>query len=60
MLLSGSYNKNVVKSAIERASVLDRNEVLKKVIKTESKRVIMVLRYHPKMNHFNIIESAST
>ena len=49
MLLSRNYNRNVVRSAIERASKLDRLEVLKRVIKTESKRVIMVLRYNPKL-----------
>ena len=49
MLLSRNYNKNVISAAIERASLLDRREVLKKVTKTESKRVIMVLRYHPKL-----------
>ena len=49
MLHSRSYNMNVVNSAIERANLLDRRDVLKKVTKTESKRVIMVLRYHPKL-----------
>ena len=39
----------MVRSAIERASKLDRLEVLKRVVKTESKRVIMVLRYNPKL-----------
>ena len=39
MLLSRNYNRNVVRSAIERASKLDRLEVLKRVVKTESKRI---------------------
>ena len=49
MLLSRSYNKNVVKSSLGKAKNLDRLEVFKKVTQTETKRVIMVLRDHPKL-----------
>ena len=47
MLLSRGYNKNVLTSALLKASKLNRLEVLKKVTKTQTKRVIMAIRYHP-------------
>ena len=47
MLLSRNYNKNIVKAATLKASKLNRLEVLKKVGKAQTKRVIMAIRYHP-------------
>ena len=49
MLLSRQYNKNIVNAAVDKEKTLYRNEILKKVIKPESKRVILILRYHPKL-----------
>ena len=44
MLISRSYNKNVVQAAIEKAEKLDRIETLKKVEKKETNRVILAIR----------------
>ena len=47
MFLSRNYNKNIVKAAILKASKLDRSEAIKKVIKEQTDRVILAVRYHP-------------
>ena len=49
MLLYRNYNKNVIKAAVDKALLLDRNVVLEKVKKPQTKRVILTLRYHPKL-----------
>ena len=36
MLVSRKYNKNIIKDSIERASKLERSEIIKKVVKTPS------------------------
>ena len=47
MLLSRQYNKNIVKAAIEKASKLNRLEVLKKVEKIKSDRTVFAITYNP-------------
>jgi peptide-methionine (R)-S-oxide reductase len=49
MLISRNYNKNIIKNSIEKASQLDRSEIIKKVVKTPSDRVVLALTYHPKL-----------
>ena len=49
MLLSRGYNKNIIKNAIENVSKLDRLEILKKVTKKKTDRVVLALTYHPKL-----------
>ena len=49
MLLSRSYNKNVVKNAITKVRGLDRTNALKKVIRAPNKRVVLALTYNPKL-----------
>ena len=50
MLLSRSYNKNVIASAIKRALEVKREDALKRVEKTKKKdRVTFVVTYNPKL-----------
>jgi hypothetical protein len=49
MLISRKYNKNIVKDSIERASKLERAEIINKVVKTPSDRVVLAVTYHPKL-----------
>ncbi len=49
MLLSRNYNKNIVKAAIEKATNLNRTDIIKKVDKTKTDRVVLALTYHPKL-----------
>ena len=49
MLISRDYNINIVNAAIERASKLDRNEVLKKVIKLKTDRAVFAITYNPRL-----------
>jgi hypothetical protein len=57
MLLSRQDNKNIIKNAIEEVSKLNRIEVLKKVDKPKTDRVVLAITYHPKLpNISNIIK----
>ena len=47
MLLSRNYNKNIVKAALQKASTLNRLETLKNVVRSQTNRVILGIRYHP-------------
>ena len=47
MLLTRKYPKNIINAAIEKALKLDRNEILKKVIRKPNDRPIFVTTYHP-------------
>ena len=49
MLISRQYNKNIVKEAIEKVSKLDRLEVIKKVERKSTDRVVLAVTYHPKL-----------
>ena len=49
MLISRNYNGNVVKAAIERAKTVPRLEALKKVERRKNERVILTVRFHPKL-----------
>jgi hypothetical protein len=49
MLLSRHYNKNIIKNAIEKVSKLNRTEVLQKVNKPKTDRVVLAITYHPKL-----------
>jgi hypothetical protein len=49
MLLTRNSNKNVIKAAIEKASNLNRLEIIKKVDKAKTNRVVLALTYHPKL-----------
>ncbi len=49
MLLSRSYNKNVIKNAISKARDLDRSVTLEKVIRVPNKRIVLALTYSPKL-----------
>jgi ribosomal protein L31 len=49
MLLSRGYNKNIIKNSIENVSKLDRKEVLQKVNKQKTERVVLAVTYHPKL-----------
>jgi hypothetical protein len=49
MLISRQYKKNIVKEAIEKASKLDRLEVIKKVERKSTDRVVLAVTSHPKL-----------
>jgi hypothetical protein len=49
MLLSRQYNKNIIKNAIQNVAKLDRAEILKKVNKPRTDRVVLAITYHPKL-----------
>ena len=49
MLQSRNYNKNVINAAFEKLKTLNRLEVLERVIKPKVKRVVLAIRYHPKL-----------
>jgi hypothetical protein len=49
MLLSRKYNKNVVKDALEKALQTERADALQKVTKKKTDRVILAVKYHPKL-----------
>ena len=49
MLLSRNYNRNVVRAAIVKAKEIPRLEALKKVERKANERVILTVRYHPKL-----------
>ena len=49
MLLLRKYNRNVVNGAIEKILLLDRNQTLEKVPKKKNERVIISVKYHPKL-----------
>ena len=47
MLLSRNYNKNVVNSAILKASKVQRSDAVKRVIKEKKDRTVLAVTYHP-------------
>jgi hypothetical protein len=49
MLLTRKYNKNVVKNALNKAREVERDVALQKVIKKKNARVILAVKYHPKL-----------
>jgi hypothetical protein len=49
MLLSRNYKRTIVKAAIEKASNQNRTEIIKKVDKTKTDRVVLAFTYHPKL-----------
>jgi hypothetical protein len=49
MLVSRKYNKNVVKEALKKALQIKREDALKQVLKKKNDRVILALKYHPKL-----------
>jgi hypothetical protein len=49
MLVSRSYNRNIVKNAILKVQSLDRANALAKVIRKLNKRVVLALTYSPKL-----------
>jgi hypothetical protein len=55
MLISRQYNKNIVKEAIRKASELKRTEIIKKVEKKSTNRVVFAVTYHPKLPSLSTI-----
>ncbi len=49
MLLSRDYNKNVINNAIAKVRDLDRDTILKKVLRAPNKRIVLALTYNPKL-----------
>ena len=49
MLLSRNYNKNVINSAIDRASLITREQALLKVVKAKCDRVTFAVTFNPKL-----------
>jgi hypothetical protein len=49
MLISRNYNKKIINNAIEKVKTLDRKTALLKVTKPTKKRVVLSIRYHPKL-----------
>jgi hypothetical protein len=49
MLLSRKYNKNVVRDALNKARKIKRGEALAKVTKKKNDRVILAVKYYPKL-----------
>ncbi len=49
MLLTRKYNKNIVKNALNKAREINRDEALQKVIKKKNDRVVLSVKYHPKL-----------
>jgi hypothetical protein len=49
MLISRKYNKNIVKNALDKAREINRDEALQKVIKKKNDRVVLAVKYHPKL-----------
>jgi hypothetical protein len=57
MLLSRQCNKNIVKEAIEKASKLKDTDIIKKVEKKSTNRVVLAVTYHHKLPSIsNIIQ----
>ena len=55
MLQSRNYNTNIVKAAIQKASLLDRSETLKKVVKPQNDRVVLAITYHPCLTNVSTV-----
>jgi hypothetical protein len=49
MLLSRDYNKNVINNVIAKVRDLDRDTILKKVLRAPNKRIVLALTYNPKL-----------
>jgi hypothetical protein len=49
MILSRNYNKNVVKNTVEKVKEMERAPALNKAAKNTNKRVVLALKYHPKL-----------
>ena len=55
LLLTRQYNEKIINGAMLKALNIDRNEALKKKIKTPTTRIPFVITYHPALPSINTI-----